>query len=117
EPGSSPARKYDRALCPDGLREKGARRAPRRRAQITSPRVELDDQLLLDRERDRLADRLAHDLAAERALVEREPLRHATPLDALERRHDAALLAALLTDRDRVAGAHEVARDADGLAV
>src|SRR5262245_19325043 len=80
-------------------------------------RVELDDQLLLDRQRDRLAHRLAAHLAGERALVELEPLRHAAAIDALERRHDAGLLPALLADRHRVAGLHEEARDRHRLAV
>src|SRR5687768_12044894 len=66
------------------------------------PRVVLDDQLLLDGQRDCLAHRSAPNLAGKRGLIELEPLRHPAAIDALECGHDAPLRSALLADRNRV---------------
>src|SRR5207249_690752 len=83
----------------------------------TSLRVELDDQLLADRQRDVLARRQLVDRAAEVFLVERDPLRHAAAIDRPQRLVDPRDLLRRLLDLHHVARAHEVRRDVDLLAV
>src|SRR5690606_1844740 len=68
-----------------------------------SARVELDDQLLLDRHRDVLARRQGLHDAFEILLVQLEPARHAAPLERLERLDDARHLSALLAQGDALA--------------
>src|SRR5262245_55344998 len=80
-------------------------------------RVELDDELLADRQRHVVACRHRLDHAFEGVLVELDPSRHAAPLDRAERLDDAAHGARLLAHLDRVVGAHQVRRDVDPAAV
>src|SRR6187549_3074142 len=80
-------------------------------------RVELDDELLANRQRDVFARRQLVDRAAEVFLVERDPLRDATTINSGERLVDADDLLRGLFDLNDIARTHQVARDVDLLAV
>src|SRR5262245_34390295 len=71
-------------------------------------RVELDDQLFLDRERDLFADRIADDRAGLLVLVDREPARDAAALERREGALDARRLLATRGELDLVVLAHAV---------
>src|SRR6476659_9686935 len=92
-----------------------ARPAPKANEKLL--RVELDDELLADREGDVLTRRQLVDRAAEVLLVEGDRLRHDTMFDRRECLVDAAHLLRDFLDLDNIARAHEVRRDVDLLAV
>src|SRR5690242_19419644 len=79
--------------------------------------VELDDELLADRQGHVLARRQLDDRATEVLLVELDPLRHAAAVDRSERLVDARDLLRRLANLDHVARTDEVRRDVDLLAV
>src|SRR5258708_11057851 len=75
--------------------------------------VQLDDQLLLDRQFDVLARRQANDVAGDVLGVQVEPVRHAAAARRLDARADEGVLAAGLLDRHDLAGLDLVGRDGD----
>src|SRR5258708_613124 len=75
--------------------------------------VQLDDQLLLDRQLDVLARRQANDVAGDVLGVQVEPVRHAAAARRLDARADEGVLAAGLLDRHDPAGLDLVGRDGD----
>src|SRR5512143_918334 len=82
-------------------------RQPPRGERVGSLRVELDDELLVDRRGDRRAGRDADHAPARVLGAQRQPLRRGLPLARLERVHDDGHLAALLAHLDLVARAHQ----------
>ena len=89
----------------------------RQAAPGVSLRVELDDQLLLDRHGDVLARRRGPHRALERRLVQLQPARDAAPVHRLDGLGDAGHLLAAIADVDDVAGAQLVGGDGDLAAV
>src|SRR6202035_2804867 len=73
--------------------------------------VELDDQLLLDRELDVLTHGQPDYLAADVLRVQLQPLGDAAPARCLDARADKGVLAAGLLDADRLAGLHLIGGD------
>src|SRR6266850_2097454 len=92
------------SACPPG----------RRRSLL---RIEFDDQLFVDGNRDRVTGRDAEYFRAELVGVDVEPLRRALALARLDRRQDDRELAALLADPDGVARLHQERRNVHGPAV
>src|SRR5262245_54539218 len=91
--------------------EKKEKNGTRRGAWLL--RVELDDQFLVDRQREvRPGGQHLH-LAAERFRRDLEPVRHAAPLRQLHGLLNAGHLPALLTHGDRVAGADQIRWNVD----
>src|SRR5512137_3147792 len=80
-------------------------------APAESLRVELDDQLLLDRHGDVLAGRRGLHRSLEPRLVQLQPGRHAAPVHRLDGLGDAGHLLAALAHVDDVAGAQLVRGD------
>src|ERR1044071_2081563 len=94
----------------------GVRRRPQTNEKLLL-RVELDDELLANRQRHVLTRRQLVDRAPEVLLVERDPLRDTTAIDRGERLVDAHDLLRGLFDLHDIARTHEVAGDVDLLAV
>src|SRR3989339_764247 len=85
---------------------------------MRSPRVVLDDQLIVDGERGLLARRLTQEFGGELALVELQKRRaHALALSVLERELDADVLLQLRIQGHDVADLDLDGGDARGLAV
>src|SRR5215831_1709400 len=80
-------------------------------------RVELDDELLANRQRDVVASREHLHLALEAVLRELEPLRHTAPLDGAERVRDARHLLRRFLHVDRVIWPDEIRRNVHPAAV
>src|SRR5262245_24036353 len=79
--------------------------------QILLLAIELDDELLADGQRDVVARRQRLHAAAERVLLELEPLRHTAPLHRADRIDDAGDLLGRLAYLDEVVGPHQERRD------
>src|SRR5262245_28742459 len=80
-------------------------------------RVQLDDELLLNRQVDLLTGRHRVDAAGERVRVERQPFGDAAALHFLHRVLDRRILLRATEDGNRVALFHRIRRDVDLLAV
>src|SRR5690606_1117973 len=78
-----------------------------RHSHHPSARVELDDQLLLDGQRDRLPGRERLDGTRKLLALQLEPLGRLTARGLLDRLEEDLLGLALVTNRDDVSGLHE----------